>query len=351
MQYLKINADDTLYDIIQRVGVENIDAVLDLNDLDRVQNIGEHYYDPERQNSFSAYISRNREHIEEFANSQHREDKLMYSRSQESSDFFEYVASMDAENFAYYWAAGYVNGYLILPDTVQLPSADDVMGDGIQVSDEVFGRAVRILQDRPKESSDPVNLNDVVSYSDSVNVGLAPPTTMTTPMQWFNLPWGKITLYSSLADTAMDFPVYPSGIQDGRKANYETMPDMIYQYEPWQVFTGSGPRTNTYVFDMHRDMWTGNHMDGKCNELIRYCEASCYAEYKGAAVNTALVTLYINGTPHIRGILTDVGIEWDENSPLGHDGFFLHVKLSLTITEVSSRQLSFDSVRNIGLIG
>ncbi|MCM1222697.1 MAG: hypothetical protein NC548_50395, partial [Lachnospiraceae bacterium] len=137
----------------------------------------------------------------------------------------------------------------------------------------------------------------------------------------------------------------------GVHANYDTMPDLLYQYEPWQIYKGSGPRTVTYDFDIHRDMWSGDHRDGKCNELIRFCQANCYPKFQGASVQTAAVSLYILGEKHITGIMTDVKVAWDEESPIGLDGFYLHLNLSLTITEVSDEALTYETIQQKGLIG
>ena len=127
------------------------------------------------------------------------------------------------------------------------------------------------------------------------------------------------------------------------------MPDLLYQYEPWQLYNSSGPRTNTYLFHFHRDMWTGDHRDGKANELIRYCEANCYPEFNGSAVNVPTVTLYIAGSPLIHGVMTQVDTTWD--GPIGLDGYYLNCELSITITEVSETALNYNVIKGKSLIG
>jgi hypothetical protein len=146
----------------------------------------------------------------------------------------------------------------------------------------------------------------------------------------------------------MDFPVYPEDYDDGVIATYDTMPDMLYQYEPWLLYKGSGPRTPSLVFKMHRDMWTGDHRDGKCNELVRFCQAQCYPQYTGAAVNTAISTLYIEGHPYISGVITEEKHTY--SGPIGLDGFPLVCELTLTFTEVAKMPLTYDTVRRKGLI-
>ena len=100
---------------------------------------------------------------------------------------------------------------------------------------------------------------------------------------------------------------------------------------------------------MHRDMWSGDHSDGKANELIRFCEACCYPRFNGAAVNSGTVTLYIKGQPLISGIIEDVTVHWD--GPILQDGWYGHFTLEITITEIASRALNYDVVKSMPLIG
>ena len=100
---------------------------------------------------------------------------------------------------------------------------------------------------------------------------------------------------------------------------------------------------------MHRDMWTGDHRDGLANKLVRFCEANCFPNYKGSAVQTPTVTLYINGENLITGVLNSAKVDW--SGPIGLDGFYLELKLILDITEVSKEALNFNTVKAKGLIG
>ena len=336
MQFLKINVDDTLSKIAKRIGGRNIDAVLSVNSMNRSYAVGTSYYD------MISEIQRS-----DVAVSYQRRASVINTLS-EDADVFEAAALLSEDEWKVLSEIGTIPGYLRIPNDIQIADAYDILGgQGVSTSMSIYSAVMNCYAN--SEDVDPALFN---SYSKSRGAQIVSSSQGSkNPIQWFNLPWGKISLYSSISGESKDFPVYPEGISDGVTATYETMPDMIYQYEPWYVYTGSGPRTNTYTFDMHRDMWSGNHNDGKCNELIRFCEANCYAEYLGAAVNTATVTLYINGVSHITGIMTDVKVDWDSDSPIGSDGFYLHVKLSLTITEVSQKALSYDVMRNKGLIG
>ena len=48
--------------------------------------------------------------------------------------------------------------------------------------------------------------------------------------------------------------------------------------------------------------------------------------------------------------MTSVDVSWDSDSPIGQDGFYLVCQLDLTITEVASEPLSYNTVMNKGLI-
>ena len=147
----------------------------------------------------------------------------------------------------------------------------------------------------------------------------------------------------------MDFPVYPEELSESTLANYTQMPELLYQYEPWQLYQSSGPRSITFTFHFHRDMWTGDHRDGKANQLIRFCEANCFPEYNGSAVNIPIATMYIKGQAFISGVVTEVTKEW--SGPLGLDGFYLECTLGISITEIAPQPLNYSTVRRLPLIG
>lgn len=335
MQLLTITKNTTLLGLSKLVGSRNVDSVLNANSLTRCPNIGKAFL-----NAASAVMQDASIDV-----SAQRKSTLLNTLTGDS-DVFESTALLSTPGWRLMSSAGTLPNMLRIPETVVLPDSTNILGNGEPVKRSVYDKVMEQLHTSGR--IDPGVFNEYSSRRGSQIVDTA---ESDTTLQWFNLPWGQITLYSSIRGTSVEFPVYPSGLEDGRSATYETMPDMIYQYEPWQIYKSSGPRTNTYEFNIHRDMWSGDHRDGKCNELIRFCEANCYPEFKGAAVNTALVTLYIAGTAHITGILTDVKTTWDEDSPIGLDGFYLHCKLQLTITEVSTTPLNYQRILEKGLVG
>ena len=332
MQFLKISSSITLSELSSQVGARNVDAILSLNSIQRVPNIGAEY-----QKNYAAAA--------ESADVIKLQTKLTCLNTMTSdSDVFETASLLTDEGWRYLEAFGSLPDTLRIPETITLPDSTSIIGNNQPVSRSVYNKVITHLQQR--NFVDPGLFNEYSATKGSTIVDTA---TSAGAMQWFKLPWGLITLHSSLSGDSVDFPVYPEEFDDSIRANYETMPETLYQYEPWQVYRSSGPRTNTYTFKMHRDMWSGDHRDGKCNELIRFCEANCYPEFKGAAVQTSTVTLYIAGKALISGIMTDVKTKFD--GPIGLDNFPLVCTMDITITEVSPEPLNYTKVAEKGLIG
>lgn len=348
MQFLQIPSSLKLSDLADRVGDRNVDQVLNLNSLSRTPLVG------------SEFESKSKDIISNFGDisnpdkaTSFRQRKIsMLNTLTSDSDVFEYAALMDDDDWKLFQTLGTFRQMLRIPSSIILPDATDILGNGQSISKVIYNKTMDCLYTAPYQVN-PAIFNEYSIIKPSALLDriseYGPSATKTNPFQWFNLPFGKITLYSSMSGDSIDFPVYPESVDDGRTANYTTMPNMLYQYEPWQVYEGSGPRSNVYEFDMHRDMWSGDHTDGKCNELIRFCQANCYPEYDGSLVNTSIVSLLVNGDCLIRGVITEVSDTWD--GPIGIDGYYLHCVLKLAITEVSESALNYTSVRNKSLIG
>lgn len=197
---------------------------------------------------------------------------------------------------------------------------------------------------------DPGIFNEI-NASPSVGVGseTTPAAELTTnPISW-QLPWGKIQMYSSLLDKLIDIPVYPEDFDETRTASYTQMPEIIYQYEPWVTYQSSGPREQSLAFHLHRDLWTGDHRDGKAIELIRFCQANTFPRYNGSAVLAPTVKIYIAGKTFVSGVLTNTDVHW--SGPIGLDDWPLEFTLTLSIQEVSEIVLNIDSVSKFGLVG
>ena len=231
-----------------------------------------------------------------------------------------------------------------MPDNVKIPDSVNVLGNGAHVSKPIYDKVMKSLSNSP-HTVDPGTFNEYNANSPASISSLGMTGSSSNVMEIFNIPWGEVTLYDSISGESIDFPVYPEEPGDGRKANYTTMPDTLYQYEPFYVYQSSGPRNSQYSFTFHRDMWTGDHNDGMANKLIRFCQSCLYPQYKGSAVNTATVTLYVHGEVLIKGIMTSVQTSW--TGPILDDGWYAVCKLDIEISETCDTPLSFDSVREM----
>ncbi len=343
MQFLQITDDMTLSQLIDRVGAKNVDEILQYNSVKRTHAIGEAYNHMVDVITY-AYTELNSDEVLTEVSYKNKIDVL--NTLTEDADVFEAAALQSEDGWKLLASIGTMPGYLRIPPTITLPDSTDILGGtDTPIAKTTYNKAMNYLKNN--ENVDPIIFN---TYSDRQSgAGYTSQNQVADVYQWFKIPWGEITLYSSISNTSMEFPVYPEEYSDERQANYDTMPDMLYQYEPWQVYKSSGPRNNSYTFKMHRDMWTGDHRDGKCNELIRFCQANCYPRYRGSLVDTAKVTLYIAGQALISGIMTSVKTNY--SGPVGLDGMPLYVEMTLTIIEVSDEALNYDTVARKGVIG
>lgn len=345
MQFLKIGKDTTLSSLGQLVGSRNVTSMLVQNQLSRSVNIGQQYYD-------------NCKTIMNTAPPVSWQDKqTILNKFVSDYNVFEEAALLGDSGWKVLKNLDAFPNAMRVPETIKLPDSSEILGGGGPVGRNTYNAVMSQLADTSRNNQiDPGIFNDYSAMLPAVPVGSGDGSrsggSSGDIFQWFHIPWGQITLVDSMSQESVDFPVYPEELSDKRTANYSTMPDLLYQYEPWQVYDGSGPRANTYTFDIHRQMWTGNEGDGKANELIRFCQAFLYPRYSGSAVNTATATLYISGSPLISGIITDVSVDWDTSGPISSiDNWYLHFKISISFVEVATRALNHDVVRALPLIG
>lgn len=333
MQFLLINEDLTLSQLSDRVGERNVEYILAANNLTRTPRIGKQFQAMVEASYNSAEVDWQRK-------------STILNTFTDHSDIFEKAALLNENGWKTLSTYSTFPDALRIPESIIISDGTDVLGDSDGVTSVIYRKAMSQLSTSPY-IIDPGIFNEYSTMRNSTIFDTG--TDTNNPIQGFNLPWGKVTLYSSLSDTSMDIPCYPEEMEDSRTANYTTMPDLLYQYEPWYLYESSGPRQVSYKFELHRDMWTGDHRDGKCNQLIRFCEANCFPRFSGSAVNVPSVTLYVNGDCLISGIMTDVTKKW--SGPIGLDGFYLYCELTLNITEVSKTPLNYDTVMNKSLIG
>ena len=340
MQFLQVYKNTTLADLSAHVGSRNVSAMLVQNQVDRVVNVG------------AAYYAKCEEIARTYPEVSWQRKQTLLNNFVDDRDVFEAAALLGDSGWKVLDNLSAFPSAMRVPETITLPDSDIILGGGGSIEHAIYNEVMSQLADPSTgHQIDPGIFNQYSTIIPTPSIsGISLQETQTDLFSGFNIPWGEVTLVDMLSHDAIDFPAYPEELEDKRTANYTTMPDILYQYEPWQVYQSSGPRSIPLTFDLHRQMWSGNEIDGRANQLIRFCQSLLYPEYSGSAVNTSIATLYILGQPFISGIITDVSVTWD--GPLsGVDGFYLHFKLSLTFTEISQQALNHDSVRQLPLIG
>lgn len=339
MKYVSISRYDSLSDLTDRYGINSINQILADNGLSRRPNVGQQF-----QNLVESAI----ENTETVSSTR----KLaILSQFVNNSDIYEKAALSDSDGWKVLSALNTFPDYLYVSSQIedQIVDTYQTLGNNVSVGSDIRGKveSAILLNTEANLTSDLFS-----TINTTRNVGLSSGATSVSstinPMNWFNIP-DTILLYSSLTGDSVKIPTYPENYHDERIANYTTMPDLLYQYEPWQMYQGSGPRSNNIEFHLHRDMWTGNHLDGRANDLIRFCQAQCYPIYNGSAVVAPTVTLYVDGSALLTGIMTNVSVDW--TGPLGQDSWYLEFTLTLSITEVSSSTLNHTAMLSKSLIG
>lgn len=331
-QFLKILESTTLPQLSSDVGSRNVSAVLSLNDMVRTRNVGTQFHKK------TADLMLNASPVS------WQTKQTILNKMAGDSDVFEYAALSSEKEWKVIANMNTFSNYLRMPDNVTIPDSVNILGNQTNVSKVTYDKVMKSLSTSP-HVVDPSAFNNYSSTSPASISSLGMTGSSSNVMQTFNIPWGEVTLYDSLSGESVDFPVYPEEPSDSRKSTYTQMPETLYQYEPFQVYQSSGPRSVEYNFTFHREMWTGDIRDGLANKLIRFCEGCLYPEYNGSAVNTSIVTLYVHGEVMIRGILTEVSKAW--KGPILSDGWFAVCTLSLGITEVAENPLNHTSVRNM----
>lgn len=336
--FLKVRNDMTLRDLSYSIGSSAVNSVLNVNGLVRERNIGSQYArkcNDVMSNSPSVSWKRKQEVLNAFST---------------DTDVFEHAAMQDDDCWKVTDQMMSFVDALAVPDTVDIVRYDDVMGNGVPVTTQVYQNVMNSLESVGYVDSSIFNSFSTIkpSSKSSLTYSLSSSSGVNGIFQSFKMPWNDVTFYSSLNDSSVSIPAYPESVKDPRSASYVTMPDVLYQYEPWYLYSSSGPREVSFEFHLHRQMWTGDERDGMANEMIRFIQASVYPNYSGSSVVTDTCSMYIKGSEYIRGIVSNVDVEW--SGPIGSDGFYLEFTLSMTFVEVSPRTLSNESVRSFPLI-
>ena len=132
------------------------------------------------------------------------------------------------------------------------------------------------------------------------------------------------------------FPCYPESVSDSNSASYSAV-NILGRSEPFQYYTGSGPRTVSVKFQMHTDMCNDVNYIYSIADLV---EACCYPNY-GNGVAATRVTLHVAGNITITGIIPSVSTDY--SGPI-IDGKYAVVDLSFSVTEVTGNPPSYASI-------
>ena len=334
--FLQVSNGMTLKQLASYVGSLAVNKVLNLNGLSRQRDV-------------ASQLKQKCEEVKRSAEpvSWKRKSEILNAFSTDS-DVFEYAATQSEEGWKVISNLMTFEDALAIPETVEVVKYDDVLGNGKPVASDVYKKVMNSLKYTNNIDTSIFNDFSTIMPTSVANSSRAS-GNVNGIFQAFKIPWGQITFYSGLSDQSVDIPAYPEAIKDPRTASYVTMPDTLYKYEPWYLYSSSGPRELSVDFHLHRQMWTGDERDGKANELIRFIQASTFPRYNGSAVSSDMCTLYIAGKPYVRGILTGCEVEW--TGPIGLDDFYLEFNLSLSFIEISNKALSYDTVKSMPLIG
>ena len=209
MQFLQMDSDMTLPELNERVGRQNVEAILTTNQLPRTYKIGEALAQKCQEVTIGSSVAANKK-------------VAILNTMMGDADMFEYVASIGEAAWEVLQNLGTLPGYVKIPESVNIGKSVDMLGNGISMSVSI-GRAIfkAILQ------NEPIDLSLFNTYQ-HIKPGAINVYGDTTPNGFdaFKIPWGEITLYSSISNMSMDIPVYPETVNDSRVANYTTMPDL-----------------------------------------------------------------------------------------------------------------------------
>lgn len=335
--FLMVPDNMTLKDLASYVGSSSVNAVLNLNGLSRKRDVSGQVRD--KVNSI----------VQSSPNVSWKRKQEILNLFSTDSDVFEYAATQGEDGWKVLDKSVTFADTLAIPETVEVVKYDDVLGNGKPVLSNVYKKVMNSLESTGKIDTSVFNDFSTMKPSSSKSRTYSNTSSVNGIFQSFKIPWGDVTFYSSLSGSSVDIPAYPESVKDPRSASYTTMPDTLYQYEPWYLYSSSGPREVSFEFHLHRQMWTGDERDGLANEMIRFIQASTFPRYKGSSVLSDTCTLYVKGSPYVRGIVTATDVEW--TGPIGLDGFYLEFTLSITFVEVSNKALNYDVVKSMPLIG
>lgn len=148
------------------------------------------------------------------------------------------------------------------------------------------------------------------------------------------------------------FPCYPESVSDQNQASYSVI-NILGRSEPFQNYTGSGPRTVNVKFQMHVDMESVDDI----YQIASAVESCCYPNY-GSAPVPIKVTFQAGNSVRITGIITSVSTDYsgpildmdysEQNDGAMHDPKYAVIDLNFSITEVTGDPPSHSQIYSKG---
>lgn len=136
------------------------------------------------------------------------------------------------------------------------------------------------------------------------------------------------------------FPCYPESVSDSNSASYSSE-NILGRSEPFQYYTGSGPRTVSVGFEFHTDMCGDVNYIYKIADVV---ESACYPNY-GGTIAASKVVFHCANNITIRGIISSVSTKY--SGPI-IDNKYAVVNLDFSVTEVTGNPPSASQIASIG---
>lgn len=158
-------------------------------------------------------------------------------------------------------------------------------------------------------------------------------------------------IHNGVGETIL-FPCYPESVGDQNQASYSAV-NILGRSEPFQYYTGSGPRTISVKFQMHVDMDSVDDI----YQIASAVESCCYPNY-GSGISAIKVTFQVGNSVRITGIITSVSTDYSgpildmdpnsQNAGAMHDPKYAVIDLSFSITEVTGNPPSHAEIFSKG---
>lgn len=244
----------------------------------------------------------------------------------------EAISNMTPSEFIKYQNLGTIPGYMIIPSDM----VDSVEPIPNYLQYQILQKnSIADIQEVIRKNNPDID----IPYTDNAGLG--------SEDNWYWKPTGEVTIQIE-GEEVMEIPCYPEEVSDNVTATWSQEMTTYQHYEPQNTYKQSGPRILTCLFKIHRAMWTGNQDSGDSEALVAYIQSACYPDYDTQAAEPPRVTLIIGKSVRIVGILTSMDTKY--YGPIGVDGKYDCVDVSISITEESDNVLSTKAVRS-GLAG